>query len=478
MLKENFLWGGAIAAHQVEGAYLEDGKGLSIADVMTAGSVSKPREITDGVIEGKYYPNHNGIDFYHHYKKDIDLFAEMGFKCLRTSIAWTRIFPNGDDSIPNEKGLQYYDELFDYMISKNIQPVITLSHFEMPYHLVKEYGGWRNRKCIDFFYQFATTCIRRYKNKVKYWMTFNEINNQSLTENPIYGFTNSGILYQENENREKVMYQAAHYQFVASAMAVDFAQQLDNTLQVGCMVAALPYYAYSCNPKDILKAQKCNQKQLFFTDVHVRGYYPSYILKEWEQKGYQFDITKQDLEILKKGKVHYIGFSYYLSSTVSANTNMKCVGSGNAAGTDTVENPYLKTSDWGWTIDPEGLRYYLNDMYDRYQIPLFIVENGFGAIDKLEDNTVHDSYRIDYLKEHIKEMIKAIEQDGVDVIGYTVWGCIDPVSFTTGEMKKRYGMIYVDRDDFGYGTNTRLCKDSFFWYKNVIETNGKICIEN
>ena len=284
MLKENFLWGGAIAAHQVEGAYLEDGKGLSIADVMTSGSVSKPREITDGIIEGKYYPNHNGIDFYHNYKQDIDLFAEMGFKCLRTSIAWTRIFPNGDDLEPNEKGLQYYDNLFDYMLSKNIQPVITLSHFEIPYHLVKEYGGWRNRKCIDFFYQFATTCIKRYKDKVKYWLTFNEINNQSLVENPIYAFTNSGILYEENENREKTMYQAAHYQFVASAMIVDFAQQLDNTLKVGCMVAALPYYPYSCNPKDILKAQKCNQKQLFFTDVHVRGYYPSYILKEWEQK--------------------------------------------------------------------------------------------------------------------------------------------------------------------------------------------------
>ena len=419
MLKENFLWGGAIAAHQVEGAYLEDGKGLSIADVMTSGSVSKPREITDGIIEGKYYPNHNGIDFYHNYKQDIDLFAEMGFKCLRTSIAWTRIFPNGDDSTPNEKGLKFYDNLFDYMLSKNIQPVITLSHFEIPYHLVKEYGGWRNRKCIDFFYQF-----------------------------------------------------------VASAMIVDFAQQLDNTLKVGCMVAALPYYPYSCNPKDILKAQKCNQKQLFFTDVHVRGYYPSYILKEWEQKGYNFDMTKQDLEILKKGKIHYIGFSYYLTSTVSTNADMECVGSGNAAGSDTVENPYLKTSDWGWTIDPEGLRYYLNDMYDRYQLPLFIVENGFGAIDKLEDNTVHDNYRIDYLKAHIKEMIKAIDEDGVDVIGYTVWGCIDPVSFTTGEMKKRYGFVYVDRDDFGNGTNARLRKESFFWYKDVINTNGKICIKN
>ena len=285
MLNENFLWGGAIAAHQVEGAYLEDGKGLSIADVMTSGSVSKPRKITDGIIEGKYYPNHNGIDFYHNYKQDIDLFAEMGFKCLRTSIAWTRIFPNGDDDTPNEKGLQYYDELFDYMLSKNIQPVITLSHFEMPYHLVKEYGGWRNRKCIDFFYQFATTYIKRYKDKVKYWLTFNEINNQSLTENPIYGFTNSGILYHENEEKEKVMYQAAHYQFVASAMVVDFAQQLDSTLKVGCMVAALPYYPYSCNPKDILKAQKCNQKNGSIA-IHDAKYLDETIKHKYEQDNY------------------------------------------------------------------------------------------------------------------------------------------------------------------------------------------------
>lgn len=474
-MKENFLWGGALAAHQVEGAYQEGGKGLSIADVMTAGSNIQPRKITDGIMEGEYYPNHEGIDFYHHYKEDIDLFAKMGFRCLRTSIAWTRIFPQGDEETPNEQGLLFYDELFDYMISKDIQPVITLSHFEMPYHLVKAYGGWRNRKCIDFFYRFATTCLLRYKDKVKYWMTFNEINNQTLIENPIYAFTNSGILYEEGEDRMQVMYQAVHYQFVASAKVVHYAHSLQSDLKVGCMVASLPYYPYSCNPEDILKAQKCNQQQLFFTDVQVRGYYPSYMLKDWEQKDYHFDILEKDLTILKTGTVDYIGFSYYLSSAVSADPSVNRVGSGNAAGLDTVDNPYLETSEWGWTIDPKGLRYYLNDMYDRYQIPLFIVENGFGAVDELEDNQVHDTYRIKYLQEHIVEMMKAIDEDGVDVIGYTVWGCIDPVSFTTGEMKKRYGMIYVDRDDEGKGTLQRLCKDSFYWYRDVIKSNGKIC---
>lgn len=472
-MKKDFLWGGALAAHQVEGAYLEGGKGLSIADVMTAGTHEIPRKITNGVLTGEYYPNHEGIDFYHHFKEDIDLFAEMGFKCLRTSIAWTRIFPKGDEDTPNEDGLAFYDEMFDYMLSKGIQPVITLSHFEMPYHLVTQYKGWRNRKCIDFFFRFAKVCLDRYHDKVTYWMTFNEINNQTLIENPIYAFTNSGILYEEDEDRMEVMYQAVHYQFVASAMVVDYANSLNKDLQIGCMVASLPYYPYSCNPKDILKAQKCNQQQLFFTDVQVRGYYPLYILKEWEKKEYHFDITEEDLMILKKGCVQYIGFSYYLSSTVSEDEHLERIGSGNAAGCDTVDNPYLKTSDWGWTIDPEGLRYYLNDMYDRYQLPLFIVENGFGAVDQVEKDGIHDAYRIDYLRSHIQEMMKAIEEDGVDVIGYTVWGCIDPISFTTGEMKKRYGMIYVDRDNSGNGTLARMRKDSFYWYQRVIQSNGK-----
>lgn len=472
-MNKDFLWGGAVAAHQIEGAYREGGKGISAADVMTAGTRDIPREITAGIDPEKYYPNHDAIDFYHHYQEDIDLFAEMGFRCLRTSIAWTRIFPQGDETQPNEQGLAFYDDLFDYMLSKGIQPVVTLSHFEMPYYLIEQYGGWRSRSCIEFFTRFAFTCLRRYHTKVKYWMTFNEINNQILVDNPIYAFTNSGIVFQPEDNREAVVYQAAHYQFVASAMVVDFAAQLDPNLMIGCMVAAQPHYPLSCNPDDILEAQRQNRKQYFFSDVQVWGYYPAYIRQYWQRQGYELDMTADDLEWIAKGKVHYVGFSYYYTCVVTADETVARTGDLNAAGTNTVDNPYLKASDWGWTIDAKGLRYFLIELQDRYRVPLFIVENGLGAYDTLEDGQVADDYRIDYLKAHIQQMMKAVEIDGVDLIGYTVWGCIDPVSFTTGEMRKRYGLIYVDKNDDGSGTYKRYRKKSFHWYRHVIETNGQ-----
>lgn len=474
-LSKNFLWGGAVAAHQVEGGYNKGGKGISIADVMTAGTHTIPRKITDGIIEGNYYPNHEGINFYETYKEDIKLFAEMGFKCFRTSIAWTRIFPNGDELEPNEDGLKFYDDLFDELLKYHIEPVITLSHFEMPYHLVKNYGGWRNRKLIDFFVRFCEVVMKRYKDKVKYWMTFNEINNQTITTNPIYAFTNSGIIYKEDENKEEIMFQAAHYEFVASAKVVKMGHEINPNFMIGCMVAAMPSYPYSCNPDDMMKAEEANREQLMFTDVHVRGRYPKHTLKLWERNHYQLDITKEDEEILKAGTVDFIGCSYYLTTVVTANSEMKRTGNDSAGKADVVENPYLKTSDWGWTIDPVGLRFYLNQLYDKYEIPIFIVENGFGAIDVLkEDFTIDDDNRIEYLTNHIVEMKKAIEIDGVDVIGYTTWGCIDPISFTTGEMKKRYGFIYVDRENDGSGSLKRYKKKSFDWYKKVIESNGEI----
>ena len=309
-ISKDFLWGGAVAAHQVEGGYNKGGKGISIADVMTAGTHTIPRKITDGIIEGNYYPNHEGINFYEKYKEDIKLFAEMGFKCFRTSIAWTRIFPNGDELEPNEEGLKFYDDLFDELLKYNIEPVITLSHFEMPYNLVKNYGGWRNRKLIDFFVRFCEVVMKRYKDKVKYWMTFNEINNQTITTNPIYAFTNSGIIYKEDENKEKVMYQAAHYEFVASAKVVKMGHEINPKFMIGCMVAAMPSYPYSCNPEDIMRAEEANREQLMFTDVHVRGRYPKYTLKLWERNNYELDITKEDEEILKSGTVDFIGCSY------------------------------------------------------------------------------------------------------------------------------------------------------------------------
>ncbi len=471
-LRKDFLWGGAVAAHQLEGGWQEGGKGPSVADVMTAGSVDKKREITDGVIEGLNYPNHEAIDFYHRYKEDIALFAEMGFKCFRTSIAWTRIFPNGDEETPNEEGLKFYDDLFDECLKYGIEPVITLSHFELPYHLVTEYGGFRNRKCVDFFVNFAKVCFERYKNKVKYWMTFNEINNQANYKEDFAPFTNSGIKYAEGENREKIMYQAAHYELVASAEAVKIGHEINPDFQIGCMIAMCPIYPVTCKPEDIFMATSAMHKRYWFTDVHVRGAYPKYMTKFFERKGYDLDITEDDLKALKEGCVDYIGFSYYMSFATKHGENNPHYDYDETS--DLVKNEYVKASDWGWQIDPLGLRYSLNWFYDRYQLPMFIVENGFGAIDvKEEDGTVNDQPRIEYFRNHIEAMKAAVEEDGVDLMGYTPWGCIDLVSASTGEMKKRYGFIYVDKNNDGSGTLERSKKKSFDWYKRVIATNGE-----
>ncbi|MGG7056831.1 6-phospho-beta-glucosidase [Clostridium nigeriense] len=472
-LSDNFLWGGAVAAHQLEGAYREGGKGISVADVMTAGANGVDRKITEGILEGEYYPNHEAIDFYHKYKEDIALLAEMGFKCFRTSIAWTRIFPNGDEEKPNEEGLKFYDDLFDECLKYGIEPVITLSHFELPYHLVTEYGGFRNRKLIEFFERFARTCFERYKNKVKYWMTFNEINNQANYKTDFAPFTNSGIYYKEGEDREAIMYQAAHYELVASARAVKIGHEINPNFKIGCMIAMCPIYPATCAPKDILMAQKAMQKRYYFTDVHVHGEYPEHIKKYLSRKGIHLDFTEEDAKELKEGCVDYIGFSYYMSFAAKYHEGNESFEYDETR--DLVKNEYVKASEWGWQIDPEGLRYSLNWFTDMYHLPLFIVENGFGAIDELsEDGVVHDTYRIDYLKAHIKEMIKAVDEDGVELMGYTPWGCIDLVSAGTGEMKKRYGFIYVDKDNEGNGTLKRLKKESFNWYKKVIETNGEI----
>ena len=472
LLPKDFLWGGAVAAHQLEGGWQEGGKGISVADVMTAGANGVAREITKGIIEGKYYPNHEAINFYNNYKEDIKLFAEMGFKCFRTSIAWTRIFPNGDELEPNEEGLKFYDNLFDECLKYGIEPVVTLSHFELPYHLVVEYGGFRNRKLIEFFERFAKVCFKRYKNKVKYWMTFNEINNQANYKEDFAPFTNSGIVYEDGEDREAIMYQAAHYELVASARAVKIGHEINPDFMIGCMIAMCPIYPATCDPKDILMAQKAMQKRYFFTDVHVHGKYPNHIMKYFDRKKIEIDITDEDKKDLLNGRVDYIGFSYYMSFAIKYNKDNKYFDYDETR--DLVKNNYVKASDWGWQIDPEGLRYSLNWFTDMYNLPLFIVENGFGAIDEMnEDGTIDDSYRIKYLREHIQEMIKAVDEDGVNLMGYTPWGCIDLVSAGTGEMKKRYGFIYVDKDNEGNGTLKRYKKKSFDWYKKVINSNGE-----
>ncbi|MGS0903896.1 6-phospho-beta-glucosidase BglA [Bacillus altitudinis] len=474
-LPKDFLWGGALAAHQFEGGWNAAGKGPSVVDVMTAGAHGVPRQITETIEEGTFYPNHEAIDFYHRYKEDIAMFAEMGLKCLRTSIGWSRIFPKGDEEEPNEAGLQFYDDVFDELIKNGIEPVITLSHFEMPLHLAREYGGFRSRKVAEYFAKFAEVCFNRYKDKVTYWMTFNEINNKMDVNNPLFLWTNSGVSVKEGENAKEVMYQAGHHELLASAWAVAKGKEINPSFQIGAMVSHVPIYPYSSNPEDVMLAEEYMRQRYFFPDVQVRGYYPSYALKEFEREGYHIPFEEGDEESLRKGKVDYLGFSYYMSTTVKSDAVSDHNGDiVNGALPHGVENPYIKSSDWGWSIDPTGLRYTLNRFYDRYQIPLFIVENGFGAIDQVEeDGSIHDPERIQYLASHIQALKKAIEYDGVDLIGYTPWGIIDIVSFTTGEMKKRYGMIYVDRDNEGNGSMKRLKKDSFTWYQNVIATNGE-----
>ena len=471
---EHFLWGGAVAAHQLEGAWDVDGRGPSVSDVMTGGSNKVSRRITDGVLEGENYPNHKGIDFFHTYKDDVKLFAELGFKCFRTSISWSRIFPQGDETEPNEAGLRFYDDLFDELHKYGIEPVITLSHFEMPYYLTQKYGGWGNRELIDFFVRYAECVMERYKDKVKYWMTFNEINNQTNQSTDIFGWTNSGIRFSKLDNPKKALYQAAHNEMVASAMVVRRGHEINPDFQIGCMLGFVPFYPYSCNPDDIMTAVESMHERFLFGDVMCRGHYGAYAYREWEGENTASEMEPGDAAILAAGTVDYVGFSYYMTNTVKADAadSGENVAGGNL---HSVANPYVKVSDWGWAIDPVGLRYALNVLYERYEKPLFIVENGLGAYDKLlADKTCDDSYRIAYLRAHIEQMKKAVEYDGVDLMGYTPWGCIDVVSFTTGEMAKRYGFIYVDLNDDGSGSGERYRKKSFGWYKKVIESNGEV----
>lgn len=467
-LANDFLWGGSIAAHQLEGAWQEDGKGPAIMDFATAGSATTAREYTKTIEPDGYYPNHDGIDFYHRYKEDIALFAEMGFKVFRLSIAWSRIFPKGDETEPNEEGLAFYDQVFDECKKYGIEPLVTISHFELPYALAENYGGFANRKTIDFFVNYATVLFDRYKDKVKYWLTFNEINFGTL---PLGGRNLLGIL--DDEDNEARRFQALHHMFIASAKAVKIGHEINPNFQIGCMLAYMTMYPLTCKPEDALASQELVKKLNWFCgDVQVKGKYPYYMKNYFAKHDIQVEFEAGDEEILQEGTVDYYTFSYYMTSCATANIEE----SGDRVGGNLfggVKNNYLETSEWGWQIDPVGLRFTLNELYDRYEIPLMIVENGLGAVDKVEaDGSIHDDYRIDYVRRHIVEMGKAI-QDGVDLIGYTPWGCIDLVSGGTGEMSKRYGFIYVDKDDKGNGSFDRSRKDSFYWYKKVIESNGE-----
>jgi len=484
-MKENkfpkgFLWGGATAANQCEGAWNEDGKGISVADCSTykpnvdSKDYSAQHGISNADIENamksddiSLYGKRHGIDFYHRYKEDLDLFAEMGFKVLRVSIAWTRIFPNGIEDKPNEKGLLFYENLFTEMKKRNIEPLVTLHHYEMPLYLSNNYDGWYQRPVVNMFIKFCKVVFTRYKDSVKYWLTFNEID--SAFRHP---FTTIGIVTDRypKEKREEIIYQSLHHQFVASSLATKYLREIIPGALMGGMLTRTLTYPENCNPKNCMLALKENRDNYFYGDVQVFGEYPKFIKNAWEKKEINIKMEPGDEEILKLYTVDFVSFSYYMSLVSSIDAEKKEKVNGNIS--TGVKNPYLDVTEWNWQVDPLGLHYSLIDMYDRYRKPLFIVENGLGNRDKIEaDGSIQDDYRIAYFRDHIQAIADAVD-DGVDVIGYTPWGCIDLVSMSTCQISKRYGFIYVDADDLGKGTYDRKKKKSFDWYKKVISVNG------
>lgn len=476
---EGFLWGGATAANQIEGAFDKDGKGLSTSDLAAykdpyaGGKVDNFTFHVNSVELEEYlknpdkyrFPKRWGIDFYHHYKEDIALFAEMGFKVFRLSISWARIFPTGLDSEPNEAGLAFYDNVFDECAKYGIEPLVTMSHYEMPITLTEKYNGWVSRELIPLFEKYAHVLFKRYKDKVKYWITFNEMN---MNLNSIY--TGAGVLADKVDNVLEAAYQASHHQFLASALAVKAGREIIPNAKIGCMINQIESYARTTKPEDQLQALKADQLNMFYPDVQVRGQYPNYMVRYFAENNIHIDMKEEDEQILREGTVDFVAFSYYMSHVTEARSDAnKIAGSFDSP----IKNEYLELSEWDWPIDPIGLRISLNKLYDRYQIPLFLVENGLGAKDELtEDGKIHDPYRIDYIKKHIIEMKEAI-RDGVELMGYTTWGCIDLISCGTSQMSKRYGFIYVDQDDKGHGSLKRIPKDSFYWYKEVITSNGE-----
>lgn len=463
-----FLWGGAIAANQAEGAYDADGKGLSIADFHAyKNSLSKDDRlehatlsVADKMFETNsdaYYPKRSGIDFYHRYKEDIRLFKELGLQCFRTSFNWTRIFPKGIEASPNEEGLRFYDALIDELLLNDIEPVMTISHYEMPTYLVEEYGGWLSRKTIDAYEHFCHVLFDRYHKKVKYWITFNQIN--------LLSFNSLGFKESQTNHVLESTYQSVHHQFVAQAKAKKLAKKYSEDILIGTMLSDKIAHPATCKPEDVLFSYRKNQMEYLFGDVAMRGYYPGYALRFFAENQLDINITKDDELLLRENTMDYLSFSYYYTKINDSEKN-------SFSPMDKSKNPYLKSSEWGWEIDPLGLRTALNQYYDRYQCPLFLTENGIGATDQIAaDGSIYDPYRIDYLQKHFEQMKEAI-YDGVDLIGYCLWSPIDIVSCSSAEMAKRYGVIYVDLDNEGNGTLERKKKESFYWYKHVIQTNG------
>ncbi len=469
-LPKSFLWGGSIAAHQCEGAWQEDGKGIAIMDLVTSGTKDTPRKICTSIEDGEYYPSHEGIDFYHRYKEDIALFKELGFKALRISIDWSRIFPKGDEEKPNEKGIAYYIDVVDTMIEHGIEPILTLYHFEMPKHLVDTYGSWTNRKVIDFYLHYCETMFRVFKGKVKYWSTFNEMNHidPASEASDIFTYIIAGLQFSKMENPVQTLASIGYNMTVASVKAVALGHRIDPSYQIGCVFGLQPVYSYNCKPNNALQAFKEMYRDFYQIDAMCNGSFPKYKIKEYESMGIVLEGLEDDVEAFREGIIDFIGVNYY-SSAVGHCDEIEA----DDALFGGIQNPYLEQSKWGWSIDPVGLRYLLNAVYRLYGKPIMITENGLGAIDELKDGDIQDDYRIDYLRQHLLQLKAAVEEDYVDCFGYLMWGPIDLVSATTGEMKKRYGFIYVDKNDDGTGTLKRYKKASFTWFQKVIETNGE-----
>ena len=472
---EDFLWGGASAAVQMEGAYLEDGKGLNVADIQICykkaaggGNTNYTRELLNQRIadvqaekQQQYYPKHKAVDFYHRYKEYIGWMKECGFKAFRMSISWARIFPNADDEYPNEAGLRFYDEVFDELHRQGIEPIVTLTHYDMPLKVVTHYQGWYGRKTIDLYERFAQTCLKRYKDKVTYWIVINQIN-------LIFGesFSSLGMVMDEYEDFTAAKYQAVHHEFVASAGIVKAARELDPALKVGMMLADQLTYAKTCDPQNVkIAIEKNRMKDFFFADVQLRGEYPVYALRYFKERNINIQMEDGDEEVIRNNTMEFLAISYYYSRVVDSDKN-------DMTPMQAEQNPNLQPTPWEWRMDPLGFYNCLSQYWDRYQVPLMIGENGFGALDTVEaDGSIHDPYRIDFLKKHIEQLKECIK-DGVEIFAYCAWGPIDIVSSSSAEMSKRYGFVYVDRDDFGKGSQKRLKKDSFYWYAHLIETNG------
>ncbi len=471
-MKNRFYFGGSIASHQCEGAWNEDGKGLGIMDLVTVGSRDVPRAFHDELKEGVYYPSHDGIDFYHRYKEDIALFKECGFSALRISIDWPRIYPNGDDEEPNQKGIEHYRDVIRELKKNGIEPIVTLFHFEMPMNIVKKYGSWQNRKTVDLYLRYAKTMFEAYKGEVRYWSTFNEMNHldSDVELSDFFTYMNTGLCYSRLKEPAKVMVNCAYNMTLASVKAVQLGHQIDPDYQIGCVFGLTPVYAYSANPDDSIRAFQAMDRDWYQIDAMTKGAFPEYKLEAYRQRGVEIEISDEDRKAFDQGRIDFIGINYYSSAVETALQLEDAEGSFFGG----LNNPYLKMSDWGWIIDPKGLRYLLMMVDRRYGLPMIITENGIGAYDKLEeDGSIHDPYRIAYVKDHLEQIRIAVEQDKVNCFGYLMWGPIDLVSATTGEMKKRYGFIYVDKNDDGSGSYDRYRKDSFYWYQKVIASKGE-----